>query len=159
MKRRNKQDESCNENWKDTDSYIIEQIIASVGCVLPHWEKNSTFPICTGKKIRKTTQLLRSLKNYLQPCQSIEKALYVYEESVGLDSLTELETIDGASKSYFKTRDDTKFPRRYLYGSYTIPCVRWAKLDWECWRICWTFSRSRPSTATFSSRWCNQSWS
>ena len=32
--------------------------------------------------------------------------MYVYEESVGLDSLTELETIDGASKSYFKTRDD-----------------------------------------------------
>ena len=30
----------------------------------------------------------------------------MYEQSVGLDYIEELETIDGAKKSYFKTRDD-----------------------------------------------------
>ena len=52
---------------------------------MPHWSLNTTAPICSGMKIQNTTRLLSNLNGTTEPCQSIEKFMYLYQSSSGLD--------------------------------------------------------------------------
>ena len=85
LKRRNKLNNKCRETWRENDHHIIEDIIAETGCVMPHWSLNITAPICSGMKIQNTTRLLSNLNGTIEPCQSIEKFMYLYQSSSGLD--------------------------------------------------------------------------
>ena len=96
LKRRNKLNDECRQKWKENDRHIIEDIIAKTECVLPHWSINKTYPICTGIQIPNTTRILSNLKGITAPCQSIEKFMYLYQESSGLDFKEE--TFDEAKK-------------------------------------------------------------
>ena len=96
LQRRNKVNDECGQKWKENDRQIIEDIITKNECVLPHWSINKTYPICTGIQIQNTSRILSNLKGITAPCQSIEKFMYLYQESAGLDFKEE--TFDEAAK-------------------------------------------------------------
>ena len=53
MKRRNKLIESCEEDWKQNDKILIKKMASDVKCILPHWNMNSTLPLCQGQQLTK----------------------------------------------------------------------------------------------------------
>ena len=50
LKRRQKRDRPCNENWEDHDKYIKKHQSAAMGCRLPYIGDVENVPLCTTKK-------------------------------------------------------------------------------------------------------------
>ena len=109
LKRRNKPNKECRNIWKDNDKKIVENVVATSGCFLPHWSLNTTVPICIGRKLQNITRLLGNLKGHPEPCQSIEKFMYLYQEHVGLDFKEQ--TLDEAVKF-----NGTNYAREHMFG-------------------------------------------
>ena len=86
MKRRNKLNEECQKFWTQNDHWMITDMISKAGCGMPHWKMNTTCPNCVGENLKTMNNLLKNLENYPYPCQSIEKVLYLYQETAGLDN-------------------------------------------------------------------------
>ena len=89
MKRRNKLNDECQKNWTNNDHWLINDMASKLGCVLPHWKINTTYPNCVGEKLKGMNNLLKNLQDYPYPCQTIEKVLYLYQETAGLDNKDE----------------------------------------------------------------------
>ena len=85
LKRRNKPNKGCTTKWKDNDNQIIDDIVDTTGCILPHWNSNTTDTICLGPELRNISRILGNMKGYPLPCQSVEKFMYLYQEPDGLD--------------------------------------------------------------------------
>ena len=89
MKRRNKMKEACEEDWKKNDKVMIEKIMEDVKCTLPHWKMNSALPFCQKQQLTKIRIKFHQLRNNNPPCQAIEKILYTYDETDGLENFDE----------------------------------------------------------------------
>ena len=89
MKRRNKLTESCEEDWKQNDKVLIEKMLSDVKCTLPHWNMNSTFPICQKEQLPRIETKFRQIRNNMPPCQEIEKILCTYEETEGISDFVD----------------------------------------------------------------------
>ena len=100
LKRRNKPNKGCTTKWKDNDKQIIDDIVDTTGCVLPHWNLNTTDTICVGPELRNISRILGNMKGYPLPCQSVEKFMYLYQEPDGLDFFQN--TIGKATKGKYK---------------------------------------------------------
>ena len=109
LKRRNKTDKECGNNWKDNDRNIISKVVSTSGCALPHWNLNTTYPICIGPKLQNITRSLGNLKGHPDPCQSIEKFMYLYQEPDSLDFKEQ--TIDEA-----RTPQGIKYVKKQIFG-------------------------------------------
>ena len=96
MKKRNKLQESCEEDWKNNDNVSISKILEEVKCTLPHWNINTSFATCQGKQLKEIGSKFQKLRNNVPPCQTIEKILYTYTEKDGLENFDE--TIAEAKK-------------------------------------------------------------
>ena len=86
VRRRQKQNFQCNENWKNFDNEVLKSHVKSAGCqpiyLSSSFEENYA-PICTTKEqIKKATFALRS-DGYgiLPPCRSMEQISYSFDES------------------------------------------------------------------------------
>ena len=73
-----------------------------VGCTLPHWIINTTSPTCVGQQLKNIRRLLSDVHDYPDPCQTVEKVLYSYEETGGLENL---ETIIESSTNWNQRYD------------------------------------------------------
>ena len=81
--------EACEEDWKKNDKVMIEKMSEDVKCTLPHWKMNSELPLCQKQQLTKIRIKLYQLRNNNPPCQAIEKILYTYDETDGLENFDE----------------------------------------------------------------------
>ena len=80
LKRRNKHNEKCNEDWRNRENSIAQNIIEKFECKPPYWLINTSFPTCYNQK--QLSDVMNAL-NTLPPdgsCRSIEKIMYTYDE-------------------------------------------------------------------------------
>jgi hypothetical protein len=73
---RNKRSEPCDEDWKNDDDKIMNQMIRDNECVPVYWKTqlNISYPRCSTKRQMKTFYLKRrQIDNYTIPCRSISK--------------------------------------------------------------------------------------
>ena len=83
LKRRQKSEDPCHDNWKNFDNDVIEMNIRNVGCKNIYHKNPTDWPICNNRTyIRKANFPFRSdiLKKYNPPCRQVDKMHYVYEE-------------------------------------------------------------------------------
>ena len=90
VKRRNKHNQPCNDNWKGYDDSLLEQHIKAVGCRAPYQKGNNKFTICASKLKMKNTQfelwyMLFSFKtNFNLPLKiAINTKFHFAEHSMG----------------------------------------------------------------------------
>ena len=83
FRRRNTFHESCNENSKEYDNTVMENLIKTANCTPPHWNISSDYTICDNKEdMRKVsipgsagkTSSTAFLKKFLRPCDGILSA-------------------------------------------------------------------------------------
>ena len=83
ISRRNKHQDSCFEDWKRYDEYVMNKMMIKVGCRPIHWSVVSNIAICTNQsQMQKfeeelTIAMVESLD---PPCRSIDQLDYIYEE-------------------------------------------------------------------------------
>ena len=86
MKRRNKANVPCNENWKYEDNIIYTKIFMNSSCKPSFWKMKGfeMFKICSTKKQMKdifsSAINIKTESDYPPPCQEIEKIIYTYDE-------------------------------------------------------------------------------
>ena len=91
LRRRNKQNQKCNDQWNDDDK-IMEKTINVVGCKPPHWQTNSKEKKCRSpKQMEKYTMpfvewiphlpSMDSFEDLPPPCQDILEIHYEYLET------------------------------------------------------------------------------
>ena len=87
LKRRNKINSACNEQWKLDDNIIYDRILNRVHCVPPYWKMmdNVTQSTkCTSENelamIYEEALRIKTSKVHLPPCTEIEKLIYNYDE-------------------------------------------------------------------------------
>ena len=74
LQRRNRRFESCIEDWKEHDKYVLENIAEKAGCIPKHWKMNSTFEFCNSNEQYKAIHKeYIKIKGSVPPCRSIEK--------------------------------------------------------------------------------------
>lgn len=107
LRRRNKQQQQCNDQWNDDDR-IIERTIALVGCRPPHWQTTSKEKKCRNSKqmeqykwipfVERIPHIpsMNGLDDLPPPCQDILEIHYEYsnttwnqDEFAGLDVETD----------------------------------------------------------------------
>ena len=85
LRRRQKSDVPCNENWKKFDNDVIEMNVKKVGCKNIYHKNPTDWPLCNNTTdIRKANFPFRSdiiQKKYDPPCKQVDKMNYVYEET------------------------------------------------------------------------------
>ena len=84
LRRRQKSEDPCNENWKNFDNDVIEMNVKKVGCKNIYHKNPADWPVCNNTMdIRKANFPFRSdiiRKKYNPPCKQVDKMHYVYEE-------------------------------------------------------------------------------
>jgi len=81
--RRNRKTQPCNENWTMDDSKVSQQYIEEgVKCLSPYHLWNFSFTACdTMEKMEQAYFPLGDKRDhYMQPCQSIDKVVYEYND-------------------------------------------------------------------------------
>ena len=97
LKRRQKRDRPCNENWEEHDTYIKNQYATTLGCRPPYLNKIDGVPICSTKEQMKKMFILREDDYGVSPpCKEMKNILSSYEEN-SLDS----EKLSWARKGVF----------------------------------------------------------
>ena len=85
LRRRNKNENPCNENWASYDDWIISRHERAVGCRTPyhHRLKNSLSICATQEKIRRARFVLSvdAMNKYIPPCKSMKTVHYRYRET------------------------------------------------------------------------------
>ena len=86
VRRRQKKNSPCNENWEDYDYEIIENHIQKVGCRPLYLSSTSNVhhaPVCSTKEQMKNAVFNLRTDEYgvLTPCTSMEEISYEFEES------------------------------------------------------------------------------
>ena len=84
LRRRQKSEDPCNENWKNFDYDVIEMNIKKVGCKNIYHKIPTGWPLCKNTTdIKKANFPFRSdiiQTKYNPPCKQVNKMSYVYEE-------------------------------------------------------------------------------
>lgn len=82
IRRRNKGNFPCNEDWENIDDSILVKHTSDVGCKAPYQDPSKMIRRCyTSDEMKKARFTLRT-NGYgaLPPCKEMEKILYTYEE-------------------------------------------------------------------------------
>lgn len=84
VRRRDKGDRPCNEDWENYDNSVLSNHVTQIGCRTPYQYPNSssTVPICNSTEEMEKAQLNLRLDDYgvPPPCRAMEKLYYTYEE-------------------------------------------------------------------------------
>lgn len=82
IRRRNKIDQPCDENWKAYDDTVLAKHTERIGCRAPYQEIRKGVRLCSTKsEMKKSRFFLRSdLNGMLQPCKTLQKVRYEYSE-------------------------------------------------------------------------------
>ena len=84
LRRRQKLEDPCNENWKNFDYDVIEMNLKKVGCKNIYHKIQTGWPLC-----KNTTDIIKAnfpfrsdiiQTQYNPPCKQVNKMNYVYEE-------------------------------------------------------------------------------
>ena len=85
IRRRNKGNYPCNEDWENYDNSVLSNHVTKIGCRTPyHYPNNSSIvPICNSTEAMEKAQLNLRLDDYgvPPPCRAMEKLYYTYEEA------------------------------------------------------------------------------
>ena len=76
---RNKPENKCNEDWKESDQRIMKQIMNTIGCQPPYWNQLNYLPNCTNKEQMSKFYYL-NLDGHIPPCKIMQKVMYSYKE-------------------------------------------------------------------------------
>ena len=89
LRRRQKSEDPCNENWKNFDNHVIETHVKTVGCKNIYHKNLTDWPLCKNTTdISKANFPFRSdviHKKYNPPCKQVDKMHYLYEETAYSD--------------------------------------------------------------------------
>ena len=87
IRRRDKHERRCNENWQNQDEDDLSNIIEKVGCNPKHWKTRSNLPYCLNQRQYLAAMTGLKLKAAsTPPCKSIEKLIQMtYETDQGLE--------------------------------------------------------------------------
>ena len=82
LKRRQKRERPCNENWEKHDDYIKKQHASDLGCRLPYMGYIEGFPLCSSKD-QMTKKFFFQEDDYgvSPPCQEMKAISTKYQES------------------------------------------------------------------------------
>ena len=82
IRRRNKIDQPCDENWKYYDDTVLAEHTQKIGCRAPYQESRKGERLCSTKsEMKRSRFFLRSdLNGMLQPCKTLQKVRYEYSE-------------------------------------------------------------------------------
>ena len=83
LKRRQKDTDPCNENWKQFDDSVVEKNIEKVGCRAIYHKTVADWPLCRNKEdIQKANFPFSTdeIKKFDAPCKQVEKIRFTYEE-------------------------------------------------------------------------------
>ena len=81
--RRNRIREPCEEDWRNYDTHIMEDMMKKVGCRPPHWNTGFDQPICSKPNQMKTFSRqphTAEIESFIQPCKVISQLDYKYLE-------------------------------------------------------------------------------
>ena len=83
IRRRNKIDQPCDDNWKDYDDTVLAKHTERNGCRAPYQGIRKEDRLCSTKsEMKRSRFFLRSdLNGMLQPCKTLQKVRYEYSES------------------------------------------------------------------------------
>ena len=117
LHRRNKYNHPCIEDFKNHDTYVIEQIISKAGCRPPHWKSEHDYRLCTSRE--EMLKVLPPLKkheylDYTPPCRSVTNLPFSYEE---------IDEDVGRDPAYFRismTSADTTFKNVEQHKHYSL---------------------------------------
>ena len=79
---RNKHKANCEEDWKNHDQHVMEEIMSKTGCRPPHW-KSEKYPLCRSQAdMKKVLPPLtkHGYLNFTPPCRSITNFPYSFQE-------------------------------------------------------------------------------
>ena len=122
VRNRNKPSQNCNQNWQQDDAEIMKEKMKSLGCTPSHWKTDEEFQKCTTKEQMKLASEF-DLAKYHQPCQSIRKLLFSYEEHELLEDW--LDTMNESSNIFeaqIEFQDNTYMEIRQVreYGIQSV---------------------------------------
>jgi hypothetical protein len=82
LRRRDKRNERCNDDWQHHDEKQLRAVFEKVGCNPRHWKIPSTLPNCSTTKQYSdfNDEFNKRNENFMAPCRSIEK---LAKEKVG----------------------------------------------------------------------------
>ena len=80
FKKRNKKEESCHEDWRNSDTLIKKKLVEIIGCRPSFYDISTNLPQCDN--YTKYAEVIRKhgYEVTQEPCQKIEKVLFIYEE-------------------------------------------------------------------------------
>ena len=84
LKRRNKRNVPCNEDWQNYDDRVMDQHVKTVGCRCPYQNTRNNYSVCrTTNEMRNAKIELSSDKliKHAFPCRALENIFYTYSES------------------------------------------------------------------------------
>ena len=83
MRRRNRPQHTCIEDWRNYDQIMMDDIMLKAGCRPPHWTTSNNFSLCSKREQmthfenRKWTEKVEA---FGPPCKVIERLQYSYNE-------------------------------------------------------------------------------
>ena len=83
FRQRNKISQPCIDEWRNYDNIILQNHLQKNGCKAPYQKHNASLPICKTKEKLKWSLFpltLENVESYLQPCKTMEKVIYSYDE-------------------------------------------------------------------------------
>ena len=82
IRRRNKDNQPCNEGWRNHDAVILTSHTDKIGCRAPYQYPTNVVRKCSTMREMKNAQFTLRSDEYgkFPPCTSMDKILYTYEE-------------------------------------------------------------------------------
>ena len=133
IQRRNKYILPCNQDWRNDDNMILDQLISKVGCRQEHWTNNLDIPVCTSPEQFASLALGRIdsinttfLNDYSPPCREIQMITATSDVSTGPLTRKEVEnneslehsiTIFFQSPKYKEVKNVRSFNEESLVGN------------------------------------------
>jgi len=86
VRKRNKNQQPCNDYWKDYDDWVLNRFKTETECNAPYYEIEKNLPICNTKQLMNLSALPLSIAvaeghKYIPPCKTMENVRIDYVES------------------------------------------------------------------------------
>ena len=135
LHRRSKKDSPCNENWRNYDNELIEQLVSKIGCHPPHWSwLSSDYPMCENSEQLFSLRVpslstgdTEFLKNFPPPCREIQTitSTSTIKNATLVDMLSLISGPDNKNK---KQNVEEHFNQNEIFTKFV---VRFKMLDYK----------------------------
>ena len=110
----------CNENFKEDDNMILNEVAKIANCKPPHWNISEDYPICKGKEKMKRVFIPGSynkiasssfLQKFVQPCDGILAATFntiSEQRGLSLGGLISTESVNSATVGFLFKNEEYK---------------------------------------------------